>query len=289
MLKAKPQNALISKDFRCCERPENGRRPNPDPANIGYQKKALRDCNIFLNLNVINDHQSFNLPESILGIHERKEREKEHRREDILDAAQRVFFEKGLSAATMDDIAETAELSKGALYLYYKSKEDLYLTVMMRGMQLLYDAFNAVANRAYTPAETLARLSEAYLDYFNNHRDYFRMMHFLQVPQFHKQVSDEVKQSCGVLNQRIWSLVNGMLQRCIDEGLLRENLNPAEVGLILWSSATALMMRIDNEQGIWREAFQLDLQETLKLSNNLLFDAICTEKGRLELKALSNS
>lgn len=60
-----------------------------------------------------------------MGTHERKEREREHRREDILDAAQHVFFEKGLPTATMDEIAEIAELSKGTLYLYYKSKEDL--------------------------------------------------------------------------------------------------------------------------------------------------------------------
>ncbi|MEO8168159.1 MAG: helix-turn-helix domain-containing protein, partial [bacterium] len=60
-----------------------------------------------------------------MGIIERKEREKEHRREDIIAAAQKIFFEKGLPSATMDEIAEAAELSKGTLYLYYKSKEDL--------------------------------------------------------------------------------------------------------------------------------------------------------------------
>lgn len=224
-----------------------------------------------------------------MGIHERKEREKEQRREDILDAATRVFFEKGLATATMDDIAETAELSKGTLYLYYKSKEDLYLTVMMRGMQLLYDAFSEVANAGHSPAKMLSRLSEAYLNYFNTHRDYFRMMHYLQAPQFHKQISEEVKQGCSVLNQRIWDLVNGMLKRCVDEGLLREDLDPVKIGLILWSSATALMLRIDNEEGIWREAFRLNLHDVLNLSNALLLEAICTEKGKLELKALSNT
>jgi AcrR family transcriptional regulator len=224
-----------------------------------------------------------------LGIHERKEREKEQRREDILDAAQRVFFEKGLAAATMDDIAETAELSKGTLYLYYKSKEDLYLTVMMRGMQLLYDAFSEVANSVSAPAHMLPRLFEAYLGFFNSHRDFFRMMHYLQAPQFHKQISEDVKQSCSVLNQRIWDLVNGMLQKCMDAGLLRKDLDPAQLGLILWSSSTALMLRIDSEEGIWREAFHLDLLDTLKLSHDLLLDAICTQQGRLELIAVSNS
>lgn len=224
-----------------------------------------------------------------MGTHERKEREREHRREDILDAAQHVFFEKGLPTATMDEIAEIAELSKGTLYLYYKSKEDLYLAVMMRGMQILLDMFSEVAKSAESPAKMLIRLGDAYLSYFNSHRDYFRMMHFLQTPQFHKQVSEELIHSCSTLNQRIWALANGILQRCIDEGILRKDLNPAQVGIILWSSATALMLRIDSEHDVWTRIFRIDLAQTLTLSNSLLFDAICTQQGRRELAALSNS
>ncbi|MBF8295062.1 MAG: acrR, partial [Bacteroidetes bacterium] len=223
------------------------------------------------------------------GIHERKEREKEQRREEILDAAQRVFFEKGLSTATMDEIAETAELSKGTLYLYYKSKEDLYLAVMMRGMEILLEMFAEVARSNDSVPKLLIRLRDAYTAYFNNHRDYFRMMHFLQTPQFHKQVDDEMRRNCGTLNRRIWDLVNGILQRGIDEGILRNNLNPVEVGIILWSSATALMLRIDSEHQIWKETFHIDLADTLKLSDTLLFDAICTEEGRRAIAAIANT
>jgi AcrR family transcriptional regulator len=224
-----------------------------------------------------------------MGIHERKEREKEQRKEEILDAAQRVFFEKGLSTATMDEIAETAELSKGTLYLYYKSKEDLYLAVMMRGMQILLEMLAEVVRSNDSVPKMLIRLRHAYTAYFNNHRDYFRMMHFLQTPQFHKQVDDEMRRNCGALNRRVWDLVNGILQRGIDEGILRNNLNPVEVGIILWSSATALMLRIDSEHQIWKETFHIDLADTLKLSNTLLFDAICTEEGRRAIAAIENT
>lgn len=224
-----------------------------------------------------------------MGIHERKEREKEQRREEILDAAQCVFFEKGLATATMDEIAETAELSKGTLYLYYKSKEDLYLAVMMRGMEILLEMLAEVVRSDDSVPNMLIRLRDAYTAYFNNHRDYFRMMHFLQTPQFHKQVDDEMRKNCGMLNRRVWDLVNGILQRGVDEGILRNNLNPVEVGIILWSSATALMLRIDSEHQIWKETFHIDLAKTLKLSNTLLFDAICTEEGRRALAAIANA
>lgn len=224
-----------------------------------------------------------------MGTHERKEREREHRREEILDAAQRVFFEKGLVVATMDEIAETAELSKGTLYLYYKSKEDLYLAVMMRGTELLFDMFAEVVKKGASVTETLIRLSDAYIEYFNNHKNYFRMLDFLQTPQFHKQVSEEMKQSCEALNQDIWDLVNNLLKRGIEEGTVRPDLNPVEVSIIIWSSATTLLLRIDREYDLWKEKFQLDLVQTVRLSNSLLFDAILTEEGRTELATLANT
>ena len=224
-----------------------------------------------------------------MGIQERKEREKGYRREEILDAAQGVFFEKGLHVATMDEIAEKAELSKGTIYLYYKNKEDLYLAVMMRGMEILRDSFAEVVRSGESTAKLLVALSDSYLAFFNNHREHFRMIHFLQTPQFHRQVTDDMKKSCGVLNRQVWDLVNGILQRGIDDGILREDLNPAEVGIILWSSATALMLRIDSEYTIWKDTIQIDLLQTLKLSNSLLFDAICTKEGRQTISALANN
>jgi TetR/AcrR family transcriptional regulator len=50
-----------------------------------------------------------------MGITERKEREKEQRRNAIIDAAEKIFFTKGMDNSTMDDVAEEAELSKGTL------------------------------------------------------------------------------------------------------------------------------------------------------------------------------
>ena len=69
-----------------------------------------------------------------MGITERREREKEQRHNDIIDAAEKVFFSRGLEHATMDNVAVEAELSKGTLYLYFKSKEELYLAILLRSL-----------------------------------------------------------------------------------------------------------------------------------------------------------
>ncbi len=60
----------------------------------------------------------------------RSEQAKVERRQVILDAALEAFFESGFSAARMDDIARRAGLSKGTLYLYFDSKEDVFVQLL---------------------------------------------------------------------------------------------------------------------------------------------------------------
>ena len=74
----------------------------------------------------------------LMGIQERKERERERRRQQIIVAAKRVFSNKGFSKATMEDIAKEAELSPGTLYLYFKNKDELYASLSLRILHYLY-------------------------------------------------------------------------------------------------------------------------------------------------------
>jgi AcrR family transcriptional regulator len=222
-----------------------------------------------------------------MGIVERKEREKEHRKEEILDAAQKVFFEKGLTTATMDEIAEAAELSKGTLYLYYKSKEDMYLAVMMRGMDVLYKIYEPIVSSDNSTIQKLVKFGDTYKDFFHSHRSFFRMFYFLQAPQFHKQVSEEMRQACSVENRRMWDLLIGLLRRGMEEGAFRSDLNPVEVAIILWSSATALLLRLDSEGETWKERMNIDLEHVLEISNKLLFESILTDSVRAEFAGLN--
>ena len=56
----------------------------------------------------------------------------EERKDQILDAASEVFAEKGLHESRMDDIVAKSGLSKGALYWYFKSKDDILISIFDR-------------------------------------------------------------------------------------------------------------------------------------------------------------
>src|SRR3972149_6076795 len=60
----------------------------------------------------------------------RKERERIFRKKEIMDAAIRVFAEKGFNSCTLEEIAGTAEFGKGTLYNYFQGKEEIYNAII---------------------------------------------------------------------------------------------------------------------------------------------------------------
>lgn len=224
-----------------------------------------------------------------MGIHERKEREKEHRREEILNAAQKIFFEKGLQNATMDEIAEAAELSKGTLYLYYSSKEDLYLAVMMRGFDVLHEMLVETIGKSSSTIEKIWELGKTYLNFSKKHTNYFRMFHFFQNPSLHRQVSDDMMAQCNDRTGRLWNVVVEIFQKGINEGVLRPDLSPLECAVILWSSSDAILTRMDYEHDRWQQQLSVNLTRVFFRSNALLLQSMLTKKAEKQYSSIMES
>src|SRR3569833_4164114 len=74
---------------------------------------------------------------SAMGTTERREREKQRRRDDILNTARTLFLDKGFRDTTIDDIARSAELARGTIYLYFENKEEIYATILEEGLDIL--------------------------------------------------------------------------------------------------------------------------------------------------------
>jgi AcrR family transcriptional regulator len=68
---------------------------------------------------------------------QKREQRKQERHETIIAAAVRVFLERGVPATTMDEIARAADVSKGTLYLYFASKDELLLSVAIEWLDTL--------------------------------------------------------------------------------------------------------------------------------------------------------
>jgi AcrR family transcriptional regulator len=96
-----------------------------------------------------------------------------YRRDQILTAAHGVFASRGLRQATVGDIADAAGIAKGTLYLYFKSKDDIYWAAMNRGLHGLHSLTTAALERADHPREKLRAFIETKVRFFDADRDFF--------------------------------------------------------------------------------------------------------------------
>jgi AcrR family transcriptional regulator len=99
----------------------------------------------------------------------------EFRREEILQAAYRVFAERGFENATMDEIARTAGVAKGTLYLYYPSKYEIYSAALHRNALALAAQTVAAMDGAAGVEAKLQAFIATRLRFFEEHRDFFRI------------------------------------------------------------------------------------------------------------------
>src|SRR5215468_10261708 len=82
----------------------------------------------------------------------------EFRTSGILEAARKVFAQKGFSAATVDDIAASAGVAKGTIYLYYESKRDIYFAALKFGIEQMYSMLTDKLNTVSSPEDKLRTL-----------------------------------------------------------------------------------------------------------------------------------
>ena len=101
----------------------------------------------------------------------------EFRCTEILDAARKVFAEKGFSETTMDQVAECAGIAKGTLYLYFRSKRDIYMAALMEGIRSLNNDSRRKVEAAAGVREKLCAFIETRVGYFEQHRDFFLIYH----------------------------------------------------------------------------------------------------------------
>jgi AcrR family transcriptional regulator len=98
-----------------------------------------------------------------MGIKDRRAREKEIRRQEIMNTAIAVFKEKGLSSTTIEDIANRAELSPATIYIYFKSKEELYAYINIKTVQFIFDEIEKIyINEKLGPEGKILELKNAF-------------------------------------------------------------------------------------------------------------------------------
>lgn len=105
----------------------------------------------------------------------RKGREYLVRRAEIVRAAEKLFGEKGFHGATMVDLAKISEFSVGTLYNFFKTKEEVYYTLLIEKLDLFHSRLDAEVDQHPPGLAQILALIGASVKFFQENQDFFRI------------------------------------------------------------------------------------------------------------------
>ena len=164
---------------------------------------------------------------------ERKAQERQARRRRIQEAARTVFAERGYAGASIELIARAAQLSVGAIYLYFRSKEDLYVSLVEDTLTV----FDVEMAQVREQGEVGKRLRETWsilVRWAEKDAEGPRILRLLAQPAIRPQLSDEVVAVVSAGLSRIQDHMGACIADGIHAGVYRQ-VNAREIADLAWS------------------------------------------------------
>ncbi len=211
------------------------------------------------------------------AVQERKEREKAQRIQDILAVAKEIFFSKGYSQTTMDEIALESGFSKPTVYQYFKSKDDLYFSLLLPVAQESINQMEKVEKKLdsgnYSSGASFIRdLFKHFYKTYEMDPEGFKILQLFQQTGMVWELSDETRLAIFEKGKANYELARRLVRKAIKQNLIKK-VNEYQLGDILWGGLFVGIIQTEEIKSSGKGISKL-LKPTLKLAEEILIDAV---------------
>ncbi len=203
-------------------------------------------------------------------ITERREEEKERRRGEIVDAAVSLYLDIGWDAATMDEVARRARLSRALVYVYFKDKGDLHFAIVERALRALCEHFELAASEQSTGLAKVQAIGRAYVAFAREVPHYFNACSRFQVHQPDSEGADPNESAALEAGRRVHEVLVGAIQAGLADGSIRKDLgDPVMTGIALWGFTHGIIQVVSSKDA-YLAALGVDVPALVEHSFSLL-------------------
>lgn len=182
-----------------------------------------------------------------MGTAERRQRERERKERDIIDAARELFFRKGYDSTSVDEIAAKLEIAKGSVYLYFSNKEELFYAVANDGMRIALLMYEEAVKKERTGQEKFMAIGRAYIRFWSSHPNYRRLLHdtgFKSALERSGPRGKELAATGAAINE----LMVAVIKQGIHDGSLRPDVDPVKLAFAASSMVDGMLQRMEKRQ-----------------------------------------
>lgn len=177
----------------------------------------------------------------------RRKREREQRRQSIIDAAESQFFSKGYDNVSINDIAKEVELNRATIYLYFENKENLCFAVILRGVRILNRMIKNNA-KAATETQKINAIGNTYNNFFIIYPQYFQVYYYFQSGRFgfepqsglRRPAWDDTREIIH-LQKEIFDILHLAIKNGINRGIISSNMNTFYATFLVMSAMDSMI------------------------------------------------
>lgn len=192
-------------------------------------------------------------------------------RDNILSAAKALFDSKGVELTTMDDIAEMADYSKSTIYVYFKSKEDIYNSIVQDEVELLLYELSKNIEEGKDFEDSYYRLCNCLVAFEERYPKYYAsLVGVVNITNSRKKMM----LAGPDINQGINALILKLLEKGKEYKVLRSELELQPTVLYFWSAISGIIQVAERKKELIQKNYRMTKQEYLRYSFRTFYESL---------------
>jgi len=194
---------------------------------------------------------------------DRKAWEKAQRKKRIVDIAQKVFVARGYEGTSVPAIADAAGYNKRTIYLYFKDKEDIFLAVVLRCMELLKSSFKSAVEMVPENRTGLREFAWAFFSFAEKYPEFMDLIMIYESRHFVYHEADkpdhynEHHAACQKVSDDLADMVTATIEKAVENGAIVTDLAPRQLMLLLWGQIFGVIQILRIREKNFEGAFGL--------------------------------
>jgi AcrR family transcriptional regulator len=193
-----------------------------------------------------------------MGIKERKEREKEHRRRTILKAAKKLIGRCGVDGMSMNQLAESTELNKATLYLYFSNKDDIIDAIVFEALMQLEQLFQEAVTRSTTGLDTILLISDSMFDFYRKYPVYFYTMNHQERRNAAERMETPYAAKGNEKAAALFQILSDCINKGIAEGSIRKGIDTRSFLMLFFAYIYGVTHTIHSKADVYEDVLNLD-------------------------------
>lgn len=181
----------------------------------------------------------------------------------ILLAAEQVFYKKGFSATTIEDLSKASNYSRRTIYTYFENKEDILYNVILKGLTTLHHHLSESLKNEEDFLTKYFSICKNLKSYHENYPYSFDYIHNLNIREMKLDETSPTLMQILKVETEINQLIESFLKKGQDKNIIQNHLNIKQAARILWINLVSIITIAHNKDSFIKKDLNTTIEQFL--------------------------